>query len=99
MKATAMSDTIMPPATTYKRARSRAMFDKTFNPKVSGRLYEPADLPTNPDEHHWWTVVDLDPNGQHFYLTPGFRFANRLGFVETERAWGGSADEHPLYVY
>mgnify|MGYP001308228673 CR=1 FL=1 len=95
-----MLNIIMPPERQYKRARSRKTFFRLFIPKSGCPLIQqPSDLPPDPDERHWWTVIDLDPNGQHLYLLPGFRFANRLGFVETERAWGGDADEHPPYVY
>lgn len=38
-------------------------------------------------------VCDLDPDGSRFYLLPGFRIANRLGFIETEHAWGGKANK------
>lgn len=94
-----MSNTIMPPSRPYTRARSRRVFNHLFQPLYDGRLHEVDDLPPDPDEHHWWTVVDLDPDGPRFYLLPGFRLLNRLGFVTTEHAWGGDADLHPPYVH
>lgn len=95
-----MLNTVMPPEREYQRARSRKIFFRLFKPKNEcALLQQPSDLPADPNEHHWWTVVDLDPNGQRLYLLPGFRLVNRLGFVETEHAWGGDADDHPPYVY
>lgn len=94
-----MSKTVMPPERPYKRARSRRIFNHLFWPLQGGQLHEVNELPPDPDERRWWTVVDLDPNGPRLYLLPGFRLANRLGFIETEHAWGGDADKHPHYVY
>ena len=94
-----MSKTIMPPMRQFQRARSRRMFDHLFQPISEGRLHEVNELPPNPDQHHWWTAVDLDPDGQRLYLLPGFRHANRLGFVQAAHAWGGDADLHPRYIY
>lgn len=94
-----MRNPVRPPERPYARARSRRVFNRLFSPRDNGRLHEVNELPPDPDEHHWWTAVDLDPNGDRLYLLPGFRLVNRLGFVETERAWGGDADMHPPYVY
>ncbi len=94
-----MCTSILPPDHTYQRARPRRVFNQLFQPIADGHLYEVNDLPVDPDEHHWWTVVDLDPNGPRLYLLPGFRLVNRLGFIQTETAWGGDADRHPPYVY
>ena len=99
MKADPVSNTVMPPKRTYARARSRAMYNKLFAPRDNARLHETKDVPPDPDERHWWTVLDLDPNSSRLYLTPGFRLANRLGFVQTEHAWGGNPEDHPAYVY
>lgn len=95
----AMCKIIMPPAHNYQRARSRKTFNRLFSPSEDGRLRQTPELPPDVDERHWWTVTDLDPNGQNFHLLPGFRFANRLGFIQTNHAWGGAAEDHPLYVY
>ncbi|HEX2842167.1 hypothetical protein [Hyphomicrobium sp.] len=94
-----MRKSIMPPARQFQRARSRRTFNRLFQPLHEGHLHEVIELPPTPDEHHWWTCVDLEPDGQRLYLLPGIRFANRLGFVQTEHAWGGDADLHPPYVY
>lgn len=94
-----MPKTVMPHPRPYQRARSRALFNQLFQPTENGRLREVSELPPNPNERHWWTVVDLDPDGKRFYLLPGFRFANKLGFVETDHAWGGAPEDHPLYTY
>jgi hypothetical protein len=94
-----MSKTVMPPQRPYTRARSRRIFNQLFSPRENGRLHEVDELPTEPDEHHWWTAVDLAPDTNSLYLLPGFRLVNRLGFVETTHAWGGDADQHPLYLY
>ena len=99
MKAKSMSVLIMPPVKPYRYARSRAAFNLQFRPRNDGRVIEVTELPANPDERTFWTVVDLDPNSTRLHLMPGFRFANRLGFVETENRWGGNADDHPLYTY
>ena len=94
-----MCKIVMPPARPYQRARSRAVFTRLFCPTEEGRMRETSELPPNPNERHWWTVVDLDPDGERFYLMPGFRFANKLGFVQTQYAWGGAPEDHPLYTY
>lgn len=54
-----MSKTVMPPQRPYARARSRRIFNQLFSPRENGRLHEVDELPTEPDEHHWWTAVDL----------------------------------------
>lgn len=94
-----MCKTIMPPERPYQRARTRRTFNHLFQPLYDGRIHELNELPADPDEHHWWTVVDLDPNGPRLYLLPGVQLVNRLGFIETEHAWGGDADQHPPYVH
>lgn len=94
-----MTNAISPPARVYRRARSRRLFNHLFAPLHDAKLHDVHDLPPDPDERHWWTVVDLDPDGQRLYLLPGFRLVNRLGFITTEHAWAGDADDHPLYVY
>ena len=99
MKAKSMSNLIMPPAKTYHHARSCPAFNRQFQPRNQSKLMEVSDLPANPDERTFWTVVDLDPNSTRLHLMAGFRFANRLGFVETEHRWGGNPEDHPLYTY
>ena len=93
---------IPPPGKTYSRARTFNSFCATFAPKLQANgqyLIEPDDVPADADPRLWWTIVDHDPSGSAFYLEPGFRRANRLGHVVCERAWGGSPDDHPLYIF
>jgi hypothetical protein len=44
---------------------------------------------------HWWTVLDCDGR---LYLSAGFRFVNRLGYVHCEVPWA-DADELVDYRY
>jgi hypothetical protein len=93
---------VLPPGHSYVRARSWKAFQTTFAPvevRSGSYLVEPEDVPKGASFRDWWTVVDYDPTSNRLYLVPGFARANRLGFVQCLRPWGGNADDHPLYLY
>lgn len=93
---------IQPPSHEYARARSWKAFAALFAPtKTTNGAYmrEPDEIPKGADPRHWWTVVDYDPNGPYLHLVPGITGANRLAVIACEHAWGGSPQNHPLYVY
>lgn len=97
-----MTITIPPSQRSYKRARTWNMFCSLFAPirQTNGNyLIEPWDVPKDAEHTHWWSIVDLNPNGRRFYLQPGIDRTNRIGLVRCERAWGGEAEAHPDYLY
>lgn len=89
---------VLPPRNPLE-TRSRRAFDRLFVP-LQGRycdfLWEASDVPIGSDGRHWWTLIDCE--GQ-LLLEAGFHVVNRLGFVHCLNAWGGHADQHPLYRY
>lgn len=92
---------VMPPNKLYRRARCWRTFEKLFAPieRQGGDLiWEPWDVPKDSDHRFWWTVLDPMTSGQ-LYLTPGFRFVNRLGYVQCRNSWGGEDTGHPEYLY
>ena len=82
------------------RARSWNLFERRFRHvhRDDGtplwQLWEvrPAEAT---DLRHWWTVIDCDGR---LYLSAGFHFVNRLGYVRCEGPWT-SADEIIDYRY
>lgn len=101
-KLTLIAAPILPPEREYARARPWKEFHNTFAPVEVGTndyIVEPCDVPKGTDRRLWWTVVDYAPDSNRFYVVPGFRYVNRLGYVQCLRPWGGNPDDHPLYVY
>jgi hypothetical protein len=41
----------------------------------------------------------LDPMTERLYLTAGFSFVNRFGYIRCFHHWDGEAADHPEYVY
>lgn len=96
-----MAKIIMPPKHAYRRARLWTTFDKLFEPierKDGSLIWEPWEVPKPTDWTYWWTVLDPMTTGQ-LYLSAGFHFVNRLGYVQCANAWGGEWDDHPEYLY
>lgn len=89
---------VLPPRSPLE-TRSRRSFDRLFVPQQGPYcdfLWEAADIPAGSDGRFWWTLLDCE--GQ-LLLEAGFHVVNRLGFVRCLNAWGGDADQHPLYRY
>lgn len=96
-----MRQLVMPPAKSFSRARSWKTFENLFSPierEGGDLLWEPCDVPNGADYRYWWTVLDPMTGGQ-LYLTPGFRFVNRLGYIQCRNGWGGEDLSHPEYLY
>lgn len=92
---------VMPPTRVYRRARRWETFDALFSPikRADGSLiWEPWEVPKDADYHFWWTVLDPMTSGQ-FYLSAGFHWVNRLGYVQCAIPWGGDWHDHPEYLY
>ncbi len=90
---------VMPPARHYRRPRAWETFERLFEPILRDDdtvLWERWDLPADHDPRHVWTVLDCDGR---LFLTPGFRFVNRIAYVICRNAWGGDASSHPDYRY
>lgn len=86
-----------PPRT---RARTYALFEKRFRPiprEDGSLLRDHAELPAREtiQRREWWTVLDCDGR---LYLSAGFRFVNRLGYVLCEVPWS-DADQLIDYRY
>ncbi|MGO9547086.1 MAG: hypothetical protein ACLPPF_20125 [Rhodomicrobium sp.] len=82
------------------RARSWRVFERRFRPinRPEGiPLWDRFELRTQPplDVREWWTVIDCDG---HLYLSAGFRFVNRFGYVRCEVPWT-EAGAVTLYRY
>lgn len=90
---------IVPPPCCPLETRSRRAFDRLFVPQQApccDFLWEAADVPAGSDGRTWWTLIDCEGE---WLLEAGFRVVNRLGFVHYLNAWGGHAEQHPLYHY
>lgn len=78
------------------RACSWDLFERRFNPitKPDGSLlWDTDEIPRPIVGRHWWTVLDCDGR---LCVAAGFRFVNRLGYVQTERPW---TDDDALIDY
>ncbi len=74
-------------------------FERRFGPieTDTGDLARDArDLPANVDCHLIWTLLDCDGR---LYLSPGFHFVNRLGYVLCRVPWTDSDLHQPDYLY
>ena len=90
---------IVTPPRSPLETSSRRAFDRLFVPQQGPYcdfLWEAADIPTGSDGRFWWTLIDCEGE---LLLEAGFHVVNRLGFVRSLNAWGGQADQHPLYRY
>jgi hypothetical protein len=71
------------------RARCWRVFERRFQPITrpdDSLLWEPSEVPGDERDNyrHWWTVLDCDGR---LYLSAGFRFVNRLGYVRCAVPW------------
>lgn len=92
---------VAPPARVFKRARRWETFDRIFAPierEDGGLIWEPCEVPKDADHRLWWTVLDPMTTGQ-LYLSAGFHFVNRLGYVQCTNGWDGKWNDHPEYLY
>jgi hypothetical protein len=91
---------VKPTPAPLKRALSWRVFERRYEPIPfeDGSLIWPLHaLPTEPNRREWWTV--LDPMTGRLYLTAGFSFVNRFGYIRCLHHWDGEAADHPEYVY
>lgn len=89
---------VLPPRSPLE-TRSRRAFDRLFVPlqgPYCESIWEASDVPADSDGRYWWTLIDCEGE---WLLEAGFRIVNKLGFVRCLNAWGGQADQHPLYRY
>ena len=80
------------------RARSWNVFERRFRPVTSedgSLIFHHDQIPRPAANRHWWTVLDCDG---HLYLSAGFRFVNRIGYVRCEAPWT-DADQLIDYRY
>jgi hypothetical protein len=59
-------------------------------------MHNRADVPTDADPRHWWTVLGCDGR---LLLAPGFHVVNRFAYILCRNAWGGETNAHPDYRY
>jgi hypothetical protein len=81
------------------RAGSFRTFERRFGPieTENGTLIrDREDLPVNVDPRLVWTVLDCDGR---LYLSPGFRFVNRIGYVLCRTPWTDGDEGQPDYCY
>ena len=80
------------------RAGSWNSFERRFKPAVrddGSLIWRHEEIPRPIVGCHWWTVVDCDGK---LYLSAGFHFVNRIGYVRCEIAWT-DADHQRDYRY
>ena len=89
--------------TTLSRRRIRIgswrTFERRFAPIDSpdGTPYWTREqLPKGIDEHYVWTIIDCDGK---LYVSPGYRFVNRLDYVICRNAWTSHDERQPDYRY
>lgn len=75
------------------RAGTYDQFEKRFEPVEFGDGEILRDQLAEANNRLVWTVVDCDGK---LYLSPGWRFVNRMGYVLCKKPW---ADEMRDYVY
>lgn len=81
------------------RAGGWRTFERRFQPMLrDGELlfWEHEHLPAGIDPHLVWTIIDAEGR---IYVTPGFRFVNRVGYVRCAKSWTEADREQPDYVY
>ena len=72
---------------TRTRAGSWSVFERRFKPIIrddGSLIWHNDEIPRPIIGRHWWTVLDCDGR---LYLSAGFRFVNRIGYVRTEVEW------------
>lgn len=81
------------------RCGSWPVFERRFNPIVradGSLIWDRSELPEAIVAEQWWTVLDYDGK---LYLSPGFRFVNRLGYVRCTTPWTDVDQLQPDYRY
>ena len=81
------------------RCGSWTTFERRFRPidGPDGATYWRGDqLPKDVDSHLVWTILDCDGK---LYLSPGFRFVNRLDYVLCTVPWTDDVPTQPDYLY
>lgn len=82
------------------RCGSWRTFARRFRPvdSPSGTIHwSRDDLPQDADARRVWTILD-GGNGK-LYVSPGFRFVNRIDYVFCEVPWTDDDQRQPDYVY
>ncbi|MEQ1616368.1 MAG: hypothetical protein ABL904_26755 [Hyphomicrobiaceae bacterium] len=81
------------------RCGSWNTFERRFEPLPApdhDLLWEVGQVPKGADYRYWWTVMDWDGR---FYISPGFRFVNRIAFVRCARPWTDDDQRQPDYRF
>lgn len=81
------------------RIGSWRVFERRFQPiarQDGSFLWERVELPSDLDAREWWTVVDCEGK---LYVSPGFRFVNRFGYVRCAVPWRDDDQRQPDYRY
>jgi hypothetical protein len=81
------------------RAGSWRTFERRFQPITGpdGATYWAREqLPRDVDPHLVWTIVDCDGK---LYVSPGFRFVNRVDYVLCRLPWTADDERQPDYRY
>ena len=74
---------------TFRRTRagSWSVFERRFRPVIredGSLIWHSEEIPRPITGRHWWTVLDCDGR---LYVSAGFRFVNRIGYIRTELEW------------
>lgn len=75
------------PVTPRTRSGSWTDFERQFQPIIrddGSLIWHAEELPCLVNSRHWWTVLDCDGR---LYVSAGFRFVNRIGYLRTEIPW------------
>jgi len=67
-------------------------FERRFKPVIRedhSLIWHNEEIPRPISDRHWWTILDCDGR---LYVSSGFRYVNRIGYIQTEVAWT-KADE------
>jgi hypothetical protein len=81
------------------RCGSWRTFERRFKPidGPDGATYwRHEQLPEGIDARHVWTIVDCDGR---LYVSPGFRFVNRIDYVVCAKPWNDEDERQPDYRY
>ena len=87
------------PARIRTRSGSWRTFERRFQPidGPNGATYWRGEqLPDDVDPRLVWTILDCDG---HLYVSPGFRFVNRLDYVLCAVPWTDEDQQQPDYRY
>lgn len=80
--------------------RSNALFEELFQPieRNDGQiLWQHGAIPSDADARYWWSVVEGDSGA--WYISPGFRVVNRLGYIRCRVPRAGDEADYPEYKY